>query len=32
MLTSILSGFPRGMSFVGLKYLFRNIVNPRFGV
>src|ERR1044072_6027938 len=28
--TSILSGFPRGMYFVGLKYLFRTIVKPRF--
>src|SRR3954454_24773277 len=29
--TSTLSGFPRGMYFVGLKYLFRTIENPRLG-
>src|SRR5690242_8978378 len=28
--TLILSGLPRGMYFVGLKYLFRTIVKPRF--
>ena len=30
--TSTLFGFPRGMYFVGLKYLFRTIVKPTFGV